>query len=279
MTWDTLGYEAGLVNVSARTIQRAMGSLHYYKCVACQKGWVSKDLAKRRLEFAKTMLSRYPNPVDWYRVRFSDEVHFGLGPQGKLMIIRRPGERYCKNCVQETREPDEADKKKLHSWAAIGHGFKSPLVFYEIASNTNGKMTQRAYIDQILEPVVKPWIQRGDDFVLEEDQDSGHGMPGKIKKTNIVTEWKAKNGLESYFNGSHMPEISPIEDCWQPTKQYVRKFPHWDEQDTRELALEGWERIPQDWIDKRIEQIPDRLRKVVEMEGRMIGIDSPLKKH
>jgi hypothetical protein len=31
--------------------------------------------------------------------RFSDEIHFSLGPQGKLMIIRRPGERYCEKCI------------------------------------------------------------------------------------------------------------------------------------------------------------------------------------
>jgi hypothetical protein len=115
MTWLALGEEAGLNGVSERTIQRAMGRLDYHKCVACQRGWVSKDLARRRVEFAERMLAKYPNPDQWKRVRFSDEVHFGLGPQGKLMIIRKPGERYCRNCIQEEREPEEADKKKLHA--------------------------------------------------------------------------------------------------------------------------------------------------------------------
>ena len=36
-------------------------------------------------------------------------------------------------------------------------------------------MTQKDYIQQILEPIVLPWIERGDQFVLEEDGDSGHG--------------------------------------------------------------------------------------------------------
>jgi hypothetical protein len=47
MTWETLGYEAGL-HVSPRTIQRAMGSLDYHKCIACRKGWVSPELGIRR---------------------------------------------------------------------------------------------------------------------------------------------------------------------------------------------------------------------------------------
>jgi len=50
MTWLALGEEAGLNGVSERTIQRAMGRLDYHKCVACQRGWVSKDLAERRVE-------------------------------------------------------------------------------------------------------------------------------------------------------------------------------------------------------------------------------------
>ena len=108
MTWETLGYEAGL-DVSARTIQRAMGSLNYYKCVACRKTWISPDLAIRRKESAKTMLARYPKSEDWKRVRFSDEVHLSLGPMGKLMIIRRPGERHCANCTQ-TESPQRGDR-------------------------------------------------------------------------------------------------------------------------------------------------------------------------
>jgi hypothetical protein len=35
--------------------------------------------------------------------------------------------------------------KRVHAWAAVGHNFKSDLIFYEISSNTNGKITQRGY--------------------------------------------------------------------------------------------------------------------------------------
>jgi len=43
-------------------------------------------------------------------------------------------------------------------------------------------MTLQDYRDQILEPIVKPWIQEEQDFVLKEDGDSGHGL----SKSNIV---------------------------------------------------------------------------------------------
>ncbi len=43
------------------------------------------------------MLDKYPQPEDWHRVRFSDEVYFGYGTQDKLRIIRKAGVRYCQN--------------------------------------------------------------------------------------------------------------------------------------------------------------------------------------
>ena len=35
-------------------------------------------------------------------------------------------------------------------------------------------MTQQVYIDQILESVVKLWLNTKQEFVLEEDEDSEH---------------------------------------------------------------------------------------------------------
>ena len=283
MTWETLAQEAEIYHpelnkdgkknkwagklVSGRTLQKVMGRLDYYKCVACQKGWVSKDLAKRRLAFAKEMLRKYPEPWQWKRVRFSDEVHFGLGPQGKLMIIRKKGQRYCHNCIQEEREPREADKKKLHAWGAVGYNFKSDLVFYDIPTNNNGKMTHQKYIE-ILEEHVKPWIQRGDDFVLEEDRDTSHG----IGKKNIVKTWKEQNHLECYFNMTGSPDLSPSENSWQPTKAYVRRFQHWEVDETQQLAKEGWyEHLSQDYLNRCILSMPERLQAVIDAEGKMTG--------
>ena len=129
-------------------------------------------------------------------------------------------------------------------------------------------MTQDAYINQILEPVVLPWIQAGHDFVLEEDGDSGHGP---AHNANKVRKWKEQYGLESYFNYASSPDLSPIENCWQPPKQYMRKFPHWDDTTTKELILEGWEQVTQEFINARILEMPKRLQAVIDAGGKMSG--------
>lgn len=75
-TSEQLGNEVGL-DCSGRTVQRAMGTMSYHKCTACRKGWVNERLAERRVQYASTMLQRYPEPKDWQRVKFSNEVYFG----------------------------------------------------------------------------------------------------------------------------------------------------------------------------------------------------------
>jgi hypothetical protein len=67
-------------------------------------------------------------------------------------------------------------------------------------------MSQRVYIDSILEPVVKPWLDRSDKFVLEEDGDSRHG-PGR---NNIVWTRKEEHNLDHYFNCPNFLDLEPI---------------------------------------------------------------------
>lgn len=66
--------------------------------------------------------------------------------------------------------------------------------------------------------------------------------------------------------------LSPIENCWQPPKQYLRRFPHWDDATTKELVYEGWSRVSQEYINEKVdEMIPDRLRAVVDGGGKVTG--------
>jgi hypothetical protein len=144
----------------------------------------------------------------------------------------------------------------------VGWNFKSDIFFYD-SRNKNGKITQKAYIKQILEPFVKPLLDKGRDIVLFEDRDSGHG-PGK---KNPVREWKDKHGLKFYFNVSNSLDLNIIENCWQEPKHYVAKYPHWNDEETRNLIREGWAEVSQEFINRMIKTYPDRFRDVIKAEG------------
>ncbi|KAK6363297.1 hypothetical protein TWF730_011363 [Orbilia blumenaviensis] len=252
------------VEASRRTIVRSMARIQYHMCIACRVSYLTPQACRRRVEFARVMLEKYPNSEDWRRVRFSDETHFGFGPEDRVYIWRKDGERYQPKCIQHKRNSKDKDYHRLHAWAAIGYNFKSELVFYTTA-NSNGKMSQAVYIDAILEPIVKPWLEAGQDFVLEEDNDSGHGTG----KDSTARRWKNNNGLVSYFNCSQSPDLSPIENAWQSPKSYTRRHPHWDEDSTKALACEGWDSLNQDTINRWIDSIPERLQAVINAGGKM----------
>jgi hypothetical protein len=55
LTWEQLAHELDF-GISGSTMKRAMRSMDYHKCVACTKGWVSKRVAKKRVEYAETAL-------------------------------------------------------------------------------------------------------------------------------------------------------------------------------------------------------------------------------
>ncbi|KAF2633510.1 hypothetical protein BU25DRAFT_427022 [Macroventuria anomochaeta] len=253
LTWNQLAWEAGLEGVTEQTIARTMGeTMECSKCIACCKSWCNDSTAQHCKKWAKHMKERYPEPYMWWHVRFSDEVHWAI----------KPGERYCKDCIQ-VREEKDTYEKNLN---------RSDLIFYNIRRNSNGKMKQKDYISQILVPVVKPWIERSDTFCLEEDSNSGHG-PGK---SNIVRTWKDRqqaqhSNFTHYFNYHNSPDLTIIENCWQLPKQHVEKFPHWDEQDTKDLALEGWEKISQQFTNNCVDTIPQCLQDCVDMDGQMTG--------
>ena len=268
-TWTQIGLEIG-AEVHGHTMKRNLqAALNYYKCLACVKNWLDSGICERRVKWAEEALELRPEPENWEDVRFSDEIHGGYGPEGKIRILRKPGNRYRWDCIQHQDSPSKKDQKRKHAWASVGYNFKSEITFYDVPGNVNGKMSQQVYIDSILEPVVKPWLenQGGERFTLEEDGDSGHG-PGK---SNIVRTWKEKNGLKTYFNCPQSPDLAPIENCWQPVKDQLRKYPHWDDSTMENLMWEGWEKVSQDFINKQVHSMPQRLKDCIASGGVITG--------
>lgn len=274
--------------VSGKTIQRAMARRGWRHCKACTKHYLPEGTQKERIRRSLRGLALRPEKEDWRDVRFSDEVHFAYGPQGAIMILRKPGERYNEDCIQHNEQPPKKKRKakggkkpaegdevgeepdiipKLHAWAAIGYNFKSDLIWYD-AGNSNGKMTHDCYINQILKPVVVPWIEAGERFFLEEDGDSGHGY-GKLN--NKVMKFKEENGIKAYKNSPGSPDLVPIENAWIKPKSKIRTQPHNDIETLRQLAEEGWAELSQESINRWVDSVPRRLEACIECGGKMTG--------
>lgn len=274
LTQEALAREADIVDSTGKTphqhtIQRAIGTLDYYRCPQCKTGWVHPRIAEKRVEFSKIMLERYPNKEDWRHIRFCNEMHIGYSAEYSPFVTRKPGERFCSNYMSEYKQkvPSDRELKRLHFVAAVGYDFKSELHEYFTPKNENGKLNIQQYVDQWYKPVVARQIARKDVFVLEEDGDSSHGKG----VNNLARKWREKHGVNQYFNCVHSPDLAPIENGWSAPKEKNRIVAHWDDDTTRQLAHEGWNELTQKTINSWCDSMPDRLRAVIQREGQMTG--------
>ena len=74
-------------------------------------------------------------------------------------------------------------------------------------------------------PEVLPWILRGDDFVMEKEGNSRHGLHFGSR----IGQWNNKHNFNSYLNFALSPDLVLIENSWFPVKNEVRKSLHWEE--------------------------------------------------
>ncbi|KAL7940339.1 hypothetical protein V8C42DRAFT_356317 [Trichoderma barbatum] len=155
---------------------------------------IDKEVSPRtqRVEFARKSLELRPAKEDYRDIIYSDEWHAACGDDRQVYILRKPGERYCPDCLYERPSPRLKDEEKFnaHFWGGIGYDFKSDLYEYRISTNNNGKMTAAYYRDHILQKVVKPWLDQGMTFILEEDRDSSH-------RARVTVDYKKKNGIRN----------------------------------------------------------------------------------
>lgn len=87
----------------------------------------------------------------------------------------------------------------------------------------------------------------------------------RFRGSDRESTWKEQNGLESYFNRHNSPDLAPIENRWQPVKQTLRKFPHWDDATTKELIYDGWTHVTPNLIKTKKSQVCLRGSRLLRM--------------
>ena len=141
------------------------------------------------------------------------------------------------------------------------------MIFYDVSTNKSGKITHQVYVDSILEPVVKPWLEADDEIILEENGNSRHGTG----RANLVCKWKQEHSLKSNFNCAQSSDLSPMENFWLIPKSHMRKYSHWDDSTSEELIGEGWAHVSQEFRYSKVDEMPDRLQAVLDCNGDFTG--------
>jgi hypothetical protein len=141
---------------SAQTLERQLKEAGYYRYVACQKPYLTLLQADNRMIWGLGYIF-WRREFEWRRILWSDEVIFLVGGRTiKQKVTRNLCERFCDNCIQH--QFHRGGTIPVNAWGAIGHDYKSPLVFVK-GSGKRGAFTQKDYLSQILTPHIKSILE------------------------------------------------------------------------------------------------------------------------
>ena len=140
-------------------------------------------------------------------------------------------------------------------WGGISHQSRADLV------HVPGTLTSVRYWDEIIRPVVVPFIRQGHARIFQQDNARPHTARhtrAVFQQNHIVTlDWPARS-----------PDLSPIEHMWDVLGRRVRKPHDVDNVNDLELALQrGWARIPLGVIRDLIGSMRRRCMAVIAKAG------------
>ena len=162
---------------------------------------VKPGLTRRheRLRLAWGREKREWTREQWANCLFCDESRFCLAPDDNTRRVwrRRRERRHHPNLINR-REAFGGGGVMV--WGAIGHNYKSDLVFIE------GSLTAARYLDTILRPHVRPYAGAigPDNFVLVDDNALPH-------RGRVVNAFLDNEGIQRIDWPPKSPDSNPIE--------------------------------------------------------------------
>jgi len=143
----------------------------------------------------------------WSNVMFSDESRFTLdNKDGRVRVYRHTGERFADSCVQQI------NRFQLGIMVLGGITTTQKLKLVVI----RGTFNAQRYIQDVLEPVVIPFINHRRDVIYQHDNARPHVARITIdflRQHNVnLMEWPALS-----------PDLSPIEHIWDELDRRLRR--------------------------------------------------------
>lgn len=191
---------------------------------------------------------------DWRNVMFTDESRFCLYKHdGRARVYRRQGERNAPNCVAEVQAHGGGS---VMVWGGIRGENKSPLVI------VMGNMTAQRYIDQVLRPVVLPFLQNHPGTLFQHDNAPAHSA-------RAVSTFLDNNNVNVLPWPSRSPDLSPIEHMWDCLGRRIRNRanPPVNLRQLEQALQDEWGNIPNATVRRLTTSMRRRVFACITAEG------------
>ena len=191
----------------------------------------------------------------WQSVMFTDESRFCIDMNdGRAKVWRRQGERYTDCCV---REYSRWGGGSVMVWGGISWRYRTLLVVIE------GNLTSRWYIDEVLEPVLVPFLQNHADVTLYQQDNA------RPHSARLITDFLGQNNVQVLPWPAFSPDLSPIKHLWDQLGRRVFNSRHnvHNRQQLIQTLNREWEAIPQYKIQRLIRSMRRRCKATIDVNG------------
>lgn len=239
------------LKVSESTINRYRNKADLHYRPPLRSVYITENAKILRKNFTDKHIALNTN---FNNVLFSDESAFQLGAHKKWVWV----DKY--NITPGMLSQDKKYYPKLMVWGAVGHNFKSSLVFFE------GHVNSETYIDNIffgtdlLEAADEHWGVDG--WIFQQDNAPSHTS----KVTKAVLSELSVTLLEDW--PPYSPDLNIIETIWAIMKARIEKKSPRTLDDLKKIIIDVWEDLTFETINGLIDTMEERLRKVNEHPER-----------
>ena len=245
-------------NVSMSTTRRVLHGLELNSRKAQKKPFLNDRHIAQRLAWA--LERKNWSLEEWKRVIWTDEASFELGKNSReIRVWRKSDEVWNADCLAPTFK---SGRVSLMVWGCMVHGRLGPLVILPV-----GKMNGEKYVQLILdEPLWEFYSdimeERGSALLMED------GAP--IHRCILAKKWRELNGITTLEWPAQSPDLNPIENVWKLLKDAVSTHnpPIRTIEDLRNALNKEWTKLDIGIIRKVVENMPQRIKDVIQAQGR-----------
>jgi transposase len=261
------------LDISPSTLRRILREARIKSYTARRSTALTPAVKLKRL-----MAAKQHRKVDWSTVLFSDESNIDIHLVGgrKKKVLRTKEEKDSPACIMLQ---NAASKQTMMVWAAVGIGYKSPLIRIPL-NPARGGVNNRQKAETVNGPKYASMIER---FLgpfywlfqlkrtdgkrvqsLEDNAPAHNSLPPNLMRQ----QW----AIQRINHPPRSPDLNAIECCWHMMKARMQCMKgHVTNKDNLfNRAEEAWDSIPQHLIDKQIMKMKRRYQMVWKRGGGAI---------